>query len=67
MNSIMERWIGSCRRELLDQNLTWKPAPPDAVLREYEDHHDEHTGVLASALTKRAPATPASASPTPAT
>jgi hypothetical protein len=22
-NSIMERWIGSCRRELLDRTLTW--------------------------------------------
>ena len=23
MNSIMERWIGSCRRELLDRTLIW--------------------------------------------
>ena len=23
MNSIMERWIGSCRRELLDRTLVW--------------------------------------------
>jgi putative transposase len=29
MNAIMERWIGSCRRELLDRTLIWNPAPPD--------------------------------------
>ncbi len=23
MNSIIERWIGSCRRELLDRTLIW--------------------------------------------
>jgi hypothetical protein len=23
MNSIMERWIGSCRRERLDRTLVW--------------------------------------------
>src|SRR5208282_3297146 len=23
MNSIMERWVGSCRRELLDRTLIW--------------------------------------------
>src|ERR1035441_1276239 len=23
MNSVMERWIGSCRRELLDRTLVW--------------------------------------------
>ena len=28
MNSIMERWIGGCRRELLDRTLIWEPAPP---------------------------------------
>jgi hypothetical protein len=27
MNSIMERWIGSCRRELLDRTLDLEPAP----------------------------------------
>jgi transposase InsO family protein len=24
-NAIMEPWIGSCRRELLDQTLIWNP------------------------------------------
>jgi putative transposase len=28
MNSIMERWIGSCRRELLDRALIWNQRHP---------------------------------------
>ena len=31
MNSITERWIGSCRRELLDRTPGLEPAPPDDV------------------------------------
>jgi putative transposase len=41
-NSIMERWIGSCRRELLDQTLIWNQRHLLHVLREYEAHHNEH-------------------------
>jgi putative transposase len=37
MNSIMERWIGSCRRELLDWTLIWNQRHLMTVLREYED------------------------------
>jgi putative transposase len=37
MNSIMERWIGSCRRELLDRTLVWNQLHLMTVLREYED------------------------------
>ena len=37
MNSIMERWIGSCRRELLDRTLIWNQHHLLTVLREYED------------------------------
>ena len=37
MNSIMERWIGSCRRELLDRTLVWNQRHLMTVLREYED------------------------------
>src|SRR5208337_4719754 len=36
MNSIMERWIGSCRRELLDRTLIWNQRHLMIVLREYE-------------------------------
>ena len=43
MNSIMERWIGSCRRELLDRTLVWNQRHLMTVLREYEDNtHRPH-------------------------
>jgi hypothetical protein len=42
MNSIMERWIGSCRRELLDRTLIWNQRHPMTVLREYEDFYNTH-------------------------
>jgi len=38
-NAIMERWIGGCRRELLDRTLIWHLLN---VLRQYETHHNEH-------------------------
>jgi transposase InsO family protein len=31
MNSSMERWVQTCRRELLDRTLIWKPIPPSAL------------------------------------
>jgi len=34
MNSIMERWIGSCRHELLDRTLVWNQRHLMTVLRE---------------------------------
>jgi putative transposase len=40
MNSIMERWIGSCRRELLDRTLIWNQRHLMIVLREYEDFYN---------------------------
>ena len=42
MNSIMERWIGSCRRELLDRTLVWNQRHLLTVLREYEDFYNTH-------------------------
>ncbi|HYV80170.1 MAG TPA: integrase core domain-containing protein [Streptosporangiaceae bacterium] len=42
MNSIMERWIGSCRRELLDRTLAWNQRHLMAVLREYEGFYNTH-------------------------
>jgi putative transposase len=42
MNSIMERWIGSCRRELLDRTLVWNQRRLMTVLREYEDFCNTH-------------------------
>ncbi|MGH3163139.1 MAG: integrase core domain-containing protein, partial [Streptosporangiaceae bacterium] len=42
MNSIMERWIGSYRRELLDRTLVWNQRHLMIVLREYEDFYNTH-------------------------
>src|ERR1019366_9006233 len=41
-NSIMERWIGSCRRELLDRTLIWNQRHLMMMLREYEDFCNSH-------------------------
>jgi len=42
MNSIMERWIGSCRRELLDRTLIWNQRHLMNFLREYGDFYNTH-------------------------
>jgi hypothetical protein len=42
MNSVMERWIGSCWRELLDWILVWNQRHLMIVIREYEDFCNTH-------------------------
>ncbi|MFG2045241.1 hypothetical protein [Dactylosporangium sp. NPDC048998] len=42
MNTVMERWIQSCRRELLDRTLVWNQPHLLHTLREYEPHHHPH-------------------------
>src|SRR6266550_2714768 len=42
MNAIAERWIGGCRRELLDRALVWNQAQLRQILRQYETHHNQH-------------------------
>src|SRR5713101_1390940 len=42
MNAIAERWIGGCRRELLDCTLVWNQNHLRRILREYETHHNQH-------------------------
>ncbi len=42
MNSVMERWIGSCRRELLDRTLIWNQRHLMNVLRDYENFYNTH-------------------------
>jgi putative transposase len=42
MNAIAERWIGGCRRELLDRTLIWNQPHLRQILREYEIHHNRH-------------------------
>ncbi len=42
MNAIAERWIGGCRRELLDRILIWNQAHLRRILHDYETHHNQH-------------------------
>ena len=42
MNSITERWIQTCRRELLDRTLIWNHAHLLHTLREYEAFFNGH-------------------------
>jgi transposase len=42
MNAIAERWIGGCRRELLDRTLIWNQGHLRQILRAYENHHNQH-------------------------
>ncbi|MFB7323873.1 MULTISPECIES: helix-turn-helix domain-containing protein [unclassified Streptomyces] len=42
MNSIMERWVQTCRRELLDRTLIWNQRHLLYVLREFESFYNEH-------------------------
>jgi len=42
MNAIAERWIGGCRRELLDRTLIWNQSHLRQILNQYETHHNQH-------------------------
>jgi putative transposase len=42
MNAIAERWIGGCRRELLDRTLIWNQSHLQQILLDYENHHNQH-------------------------
>jgi putative transposase len=42
MNAIMERWIQTCRRELLNRTLIWNQRHLLHALREFERHYNEH-------------------------
>ena len=42
MNSIMERWIQTCRRELLDRTLIWNQRHLLHALREFESFYNGH-------------------------
>jgi putative transposase len=42
MNAVAERWIGGCRRELLDRTLIWNQDHLRRILREYETHRNQH-------------------------
>ncbi|MFE7355636.1 integrase core domain-containing protein [Streptomyces sp. NPDC057543] len=42
MNSITERWIQTCRRELLDRTLIWDQRHLLHALREFESFYNGH-------------------------
>lgn len=42
MNSITERWVQSCRRELLDRTLIWNQRHLLHALRDFEDFYNAH-------------------------
>jgi putative transposase len=42
MNAIMERWIQTCRRELLDRTLIWNQRHLLRALREFEAFYNSH-------------------------
>jgi transposase InsO family protein len=42
MNSLMERWIQTCRRELLDRTLIWNQSHLLHALREFESFYNWH-------------------------
>jgi transposase InsO family protein len=42
MNSIMERWVQTCRHELLDRTLMWNQRHLLHALREFEHFYNEH-------------------------
>ncbi|WP_164836480.1 integrase core domain-containing protein, partial [Actinacidiphila soli] len=42
MNSIMERWVQTCRHELLDRTLIWNQAHLLYALGEFESFYNQH-------------------------
>ncbi|GAA1258084.1 integrase core domain-containing protein [Streptomyces aureus] len=42
MNSILERWVQTCRHELLDRTLIWNQAHLLHALREFESFYNQH-------------------------
>jgi putative transposase len=42
MNAVMERWIPTCRRELLDRTLIWNQRQLLHALHQYGRHYNDH-------------------------
>jgi transposase InsO family protein len=42
MNAVMERWVQTCRRELLDRTLIWNQRHLLHALHEFETFYNEH-------------------------
>ncbi|MFF0526205.1 integrase core domain-containing protein [Actinomadura nitritigenes] len=56
MNSIMEHWVQTCRRELLDRTLIWNQRHLLHTLREFQTFYNEHRPHLSIANAR--PCTP---------
>ncbi|MEU7856401.1 integrase core domain-containing protein [Nonomuraea sp. NPDC049141] len=56
MNALMERWVQSCHRELLDRCLLWNERYLRHALHEYEHFYNEHRAH--QALAQAAPLRP---------
>ncbi|MFE2707753.1 integrase core domain-containing protein [Streptomyces mirabilis] len=59
MNSIMERWVQACRRELLDRTLIWNQRHLLHALREFGrfyNGHRPHQGIANAAPLRPQPA-----------
>ncbi|MFC3582323.1 integrase core domain-containing protein [Streptantibioticus rubrisoli] len=41
-NAVMERWVATCRRGVLDRTLIWNQRHLLNALREFEDHYNSH-------------------------
>ncbi|MER6812027.1 integrase core domain-containing protein [Spirillospora sp. NPDC000708] len=59
MNAVMERWVQTCRRELLDRTLIWNQRHLLDALREFEtffNQHRPHQGIANARPLKPLPA-----------
>ncbi|MEY9912020.1 putative transposase [Catenulispora sp. MAP12-49] len=59
MNSVMERWVQTCRRELLDRTLIWNQRHLLRALHEYETHYNHnraHQAIQQAAPLRAVPA-----------
>jgi transposase InsO family protein len=65
MNSVMERWVQTCRHELPDRTLIWNHAHLLHALREFEHFYHEHRPPRASRTPDHCTRCP-NRSPTPA-
>jgi hypothetical protein len=58
MNTVMERWVRTCRRELLDRTIIWNTGHLLRARRKYEIHyntHRPHQGLHQAAPPRAAP------------
>jgi putative transposase len=56
MNSIMERWVQTCRYELRDHTLIWNQAHLRAAVREFEHYYNQHWPHQGLAIARPLPA-----------